>query len=624
MTSTIQRGSKSIAAVAAFAAFLATFNETFLNIAFSPIMTDFGLSVSSVQWLATALMLGAAVMVPVSAFAYRSLPTRPLFVATVGLLVIGSLVGALAPSFPILLIGRVIQALGTGLLIPIGMNITLEVAPREKLGTYMGVMGSMTTLGPSSSVMLSGVLLSFFDWRSLLWAFLGLSVACMLCGLFFLPNVAKLTHPRLDVLSVVLIGLALVGLFYGISTIFSGSFLVAGVAFVIGAICLVLFVRRQGRLDQPLINLQPLKVRAFSLGAIVNVIALISMFAMNIVIPMFMQSVLGISSMNASLVLFPAIALSCVLSPVAGRLSDKHGPIWLLITGFVLITVFTCAISVVIPGGSILALALLYMPVIGGSALIIGPIQGFALSKLSHELAPHGVTVMSTGFQIAGCVGASLMTGIYAGVTTSQVVSGIAPTAAASTGFLVAGLVTAVFAIIGIALVIWLRSITQATVESVSTAISPLSQIMKSDVYALEATQSIGVALRLLVEKKISGAPVVGSDGGLVGFLSDGDVMRFLAAQHPAFKNAWSFVAESGNEDFDETLSKLVKLPVAEIATRHVISIDIKTTMSEVCKILADHHLRKAPVVDGGRMVGIVNRSNISRFVLANARPDLS
>ena len=170
MTATLRKPS-TIVAVAAFAAFLATFNETFLNVAFAPIMANLGVDVSTVQWLATAYMLGAAVMVPVSAFAYRSVPTRPLFVGTVALLVIGSVIGALAPSFPVLLAGRIVQALGTGLLIPIGMNITLEVAPREKLGTYMGIMGAMTTLGPSLSVIVAGVLLAAFSWHMLMAVF---------------------------------------------------------------------------------------------------------------------------------------------------------------------------------------------------------------------------------------------------------------------------------------------------------------------------------------------------------------------------------------------------------------------------------------------------------------------
>lgn len=146
--------------VAAFAAFLATFNETFLNVGFAPIMESIDVGVNTVQWLATGYMLGAAVMVPVSAFAFRSFPTKPLFCATMALLVVGSAIGALAPNFAVLLAGRIVQALGTGMLIPIGMNITLAVAPRERLGTYMGIMGAMTTLGPSSSVILAGLILA--------------------------------------------------------------------------------------------------------------------------------------------------------------------------------------------------------------------------------------------------------------------------------------------------------------------------------------------------------------------------------------------------------------------------------------------------------------------------------
>ena len=178
--------------VAAFSAFLATFNETFLNVSFAAVMDDFGVGVNTVQWLATAYMLGAAVMVPVSAFFYRSIKTRPLYLFTVGLLIAGSIIGALSVNFPMLLAGRIIQALGTGMLIPIGMNITLEVAPKHKLGAYMGIMGAMTTLGPSSSVIIAGVLLEFFHWHILLWFFAALSLICFICGAVLLKNVAKL------------------------------------------------------------------------------------------------------------------------------------------------------------------------------------------------------------------------------------------------------------------------------------------------------------------------------------------------------------------------------------------------------------------------------------------------
>jgi DHA2 family lincomycin resistance protein-like MFS transporter len=453
----VKHSPKLIIAVAACAAFLATFNETFLNVALTPIMLDLKIDVSTVQWLATAYMLGAAVMVPVSAFAYRSLPTKPLFLGTVGLFIVGSILGALAQTFPLLLAGRIVQALGTGLLIPVGMNITLDTAPRNKLGTSMGIMGAMTTLGPSSSVVIAGALLSFYDWHMLLWVFAGLSTACFLFGAFVLSDIAKLTHPRLDVLSVILIGLALVGILYGISTVFAGSILIAVTSFVAGIVLIVAFVRRQGRLAQPLIDLSPFKVMPFRLGVIINMISLVTMFAMNIIIPMFMQGVLEVPALFASLTLFPAIALCCVVSPLAGRIYDRHGAGVLLPLGFVLIAVFAVLLSLFITGGSIVVLALLYIPVICGSALIIGPVQSLALSHLTFEQNPHGVTLMSTGFQVAGCIGASLFTGVYASIAAAAAGSNVSSVQSSGTGFLAAGLLTALFALAGVGLAFAIR-----------------------------------------------------------------------------------------------------------------------------------------------------------------------
>ncbi|AFM41090.1 arabinose efflux permease family protein [Desulfosporosinus acidiphilus SJ4] len=439
------RKPETIVFIAAFSAFLATFNETFLNVAFSPIMDNLGVGVSTVQWLATAYMLGAAVMVPVSAFLYRSVPTKCLYLISVGLLVAGSVIGALAVNFPMLLVGRIVQAIGTGMLIPIGMNITLEVAQKRKLGTYMGIMGAMTTLGPSSSVIVAGVLLSFFNWHMLFWVFTALSAICFICGVCLLSNVAELTHPKLDLASTIQVGFALIGILYGVSTIFSGNILIALIAIVVGILCLIAFIARQNKLSEPLINLRPLSVKPFAIGVIINMISLVVIFAMNIVIPVFMQSALEASALDSSLTLFPAILLSCVVSPIAGRVYDRYGVKALLPLGFVLICVCTFALALAKNTGSPVLLAALYIPVICGSALIIGPVQSFALSFLTPELNPHGVTVMSTGFQIAGCIGSSLFSGVYS------------LSAAPSNGFTAASLLAAVFALGGFFLALYVR-----------------------------------------------------------------------------------------------------------------------------------------------------------------------
>lgn len=620
--------------VAAFAAFLATFNETFLNVGFAPIMESLSVDVSTVQWLAAAYMLGAAVMVPVSAFAYRSFPTRPLFCATTALLVIGSVVGALAQNFAVLLIGRIIQALGTGMLIPIGMNITLEVAPREKLGTYMGIMGAMTTLGPSSSVILAGLILAVADWHMLLWTFAALSTLCFLAGAIILRDIAKLSYPHLDALSVALIGIALIGILYGISTVFGGNVIIALVAAIIGIIALVAFIKRQGKLAEPLINLEPLKIAPFAVGVIANMLSLIVIFAMNIIVPTFMQSILGTPALVASLTLFPAILCSCVVSPVAGRVFDKHGPGVLLPLGFACMAVFSVLTGLFIATANPIVLALIYIPVICGSALVIGPVQSFALSKLSYQLNPHGVTVMSTGFQIAGCIGSSVFTGVYAAVSAVTAAGGASAAQAATQGMVVTGCLVGAVALVGFIVTLWIRrqaassaitateSWEQAQVEEAAhesgMSIEPnVVSLMKTDVYTLAEDALASDAMQLFVSKGISGAPVVSERGAIVGFVSDGDVMRSLANQVPTFKSAWSFIVELDNEDFNKTLGEVMKTPVSQMATRNVITVNATDDMGAVARVLVDNHLKKAPVMQDGRMVGIINRSNITAYAVS-------
>lgn len=616
---------KTALIVAAFAAFLATFNETFLNVGFAPIMADLAVDVSTVQWLATAYMLGAAVMVPVSAFAYRSFPTRPLFCTTTALLVIGSVVGALATDFTVLLIGRVIQALGTGMLIPIGMNITLEVAPREKLGSYMGIMGAMTTLGPSSSVILAGVILAFADWHMLLWVFGGLSLLCFLSGAILLRDIAHLTHPRLDALSVAFIGIALIGVLYGVSTIFVADVLIAVGSIVVGVIFGVMFVRRQSKLEEPLINLRPLRVPAFAVGTIVNMLSLIAIFAMNIIVPTYMQSVLGTEPLVASLILFPAILCSCVASPIAGRIYDRHGAGVLLPLGFACIAVFSVATAALIATASPIILAIIYVPVICGSALIIGPVQSFALSRLAPQENPHGVTIMSTGFQVAGCIGSSVFTGVYALVGAMAASGGAAAAQAATDGMLATGIMVGIFAVAGFCLALWIRaqgkhSVIVAGVSNYDAAEAEqgatLVSIMKTDVYTVNPATSVAEALELFAAKGVSGMPVVDDDHRVVGFVSDGDVMSSLADQVPAFKTAWSFMVERENTDFDTTVRETLALPVSAIATKRVITVNVDDDLGEVARVLAEGHLKKAPVLRDGRMVGIINRSNITHYAI--------
>lgn len=603
-----------ILVVTAFASFLATFNETFLNIAFTPIMKDFGVSVGTVQWLTTAYMLGAAIMVPVSAFLFRKFKTKPLFLFTVGLLIIGSLICALALNFEILLIGRIIQSLGTGMLIPIGMNLTLSVVPKEQIGTYMGIMGAMTTLGPSLSIIGAGFLLSIGSWHILFWVFETLTCILFILASIILGKSEKVGNPKLDIISVIFISLALIGILYGISTIFQGNLIIALLAIIIiGIIFLILFVNRQKKIKEPLISLEPLKVKEFKTGIILNMLALMIVFAMNIIMPLFIQNALDVPAFTASLTLFPAIICSCIIAPIAGKIYDKKGAKQILPFGFFLMFIFIALLGITRNVNSLLLIGILYIPVIIGSAFIIGPVQSFALSHLNHKQNPHGVTMMSTGFQVAGCAGSSLFTGVYSLMIGLSIASDASEVEGLHTAFLVTLLVAAIISIIGF--------IISLSVKRYEKTAQPekhitLSTIMKKDVFTVKDTDDLLTVLKTISDKKISGVPVVDKKGKLTGFISDGDIMRYLSKSHPLFVNAYSFAAINQENNFDEKLDNLMKNKAKDVANKKIITIDINTSVEDVCSILNDKHLKKAPVMENGKMVGIINRSNITKYAV--------
>lgn len=459
MSSPTSRSVGAVIFVVAYTTFLATFNETFLNVALTPMMQDLGVGSATIGWVTTAYMLAAAIMVPVTGFLYRSVRTHRLLMTALTLLLAGAILGAVAPNFAVVLTSRIVQALGTGMIVPIGMNLTLAVSPREKLGTNMGVVSAMTTLGPAFGPIIAGTILQFSTWHTLFVAFAALIALAWVVAFICVGDEAELTNPKLDALSTALISLALIGILYGISTIFSGSTGLATACLIVGVIALAGFVVRQGRLSEPLIDLRPLGNRGFTIGLCVIFMSLMIVFSMNILLPMFMQSALGFSAFNAALTLLPACILSCILAPIAGSLFDRYGLRISLPLALAVVVLFTFALSTLGEGAGSWQIMACYAPVIAGTAFTMGPAQTFALASLERPLFSHGTTIISTAFQVAGCIGSSLFMGILSGVQAGRMSAGASMASATAAGFHTAALVAAGIAVVALVLALRLARI---------------------------------------------------------------------------------------------------------------------------------------------------------------------
>lgn len=379
-------------------------------------MEEFHISLPTVQWMATGFMLVMGIVIPVSALLLQWFTTRQLFLGTMTVFSIGTAISAMAPSFSILLVGRLIQAVGTGLLMPIIFNVFLLIYPPHKRGKIMGIVGLVIMFAPAIGPTLSGVIVEYLGWRYLFITVLPFAVFSIAFAYKFLINVSEVTKPKIDVLSLVFSTIGFGSIIYGFSAAgeSDAGFLSPGVLIPItlGIVGIILFSVRQLKLEEPVMNLRVFKYPMYTHAVIMFLIIIMSMFASEIILPIYMQGPLALTAATAGLILLPGSILNGIMSPFMGHLFDKFGPRWLMIPAtFVLSgTVFMFSrldvdtpIWVVITGYILLMLSV---------SAIMMPAETNGLNQLPKHLYPHGTAVMTTLQPVAGAIGVSVFISI--------------------------------------------------------------------------------------------------------------------------------------------------------------------------------------------------------------------
>ncbi|MDR3601543.1 MAG: MDR family MFS transporter [Desulfosporosinus sp.] len=402
--------------------FIALLNETLLNVAFPQLMSTLHVSTSTVQWLGTAYMLIIGILVPVVAFLLKTFSTKKLYLTAMILFVVGTICCGFSELFPVLLIFRIVQGAGTGMLIPIMMNTILEIYPTDKRGAAMGTSVLVIVVAPAIGPTLSGLILQYLNWHWLFFLILPLALLAIILGMITLENVTTLTKPKIDVLSVVLSTLGFGGLIFGICSIENMGFLNSTV--MVSLLCgiggLILFSKRQFALKQPMLELRALQYPTFTLGAVLMFIAFMMPFAVGIILPTYTQSALGLTPFAAGLALLPGSILGGVITPLSGRLYDKIGARPLVIGGFAALTVAMFFLSQISASTNLIMLIILQTCMTFGISLIFTPTQTNSLNQLPKEYNAHGVAILNTMQQIAAAFGSSLFIGLMGTVQTKH------------------------------------------------------------------------------------------------------------------------------------------------------------------------------------------------------------
>ena len=448
-----------IVGVVVFGAFLALLNQTVMSPALPVIMADFAIDASTAQWIMSIYPLVSGIMVPVSAFLIDRFSTRKLFFAATGTFALGTALCALSPSFFLLICGRVLQAAASGVLLPLVAVVPMLVFPVEKRGTAMGIAGIVMSAGPAVGPVVGGAIIDSYGWRVTLGCIVPLALIILIAGVFLLENVGELKRPKLDVCSVILSTVAFGGMLYGFSSVSSLGWTspVVLIAIAAGFICLALFIRRQLKIDEPLLELRCLKSGDFCVAAIVVTLINAACLVTNTLLPILLQTAMGASALETGMVMLPAAAVGIIISPLSGIIFDKFGPRVISIIGLALMTAALFALSRMGADSPIFLVAVLCAAQAAGQSLANMPVNTWGVNALENNLIAHGNAIANTGRQVAGGLGTAIIVTLMTSVTMSAGASGASTVAATVSGTSAAymacagiGLVSLVFGIVKI------------------------------------------------------------------------------------------------------------------------------------------------------------------------------
>jgi EmrB/QacA subfamily drug resistance transporter len=413
----IKRG--AILTVMLLGSFVAILNQTLMNVALPEMMIDLDISANTAQWLTTGYMLVNGVLIPVTAFLIERFTTRQLFLTSMGLFAAGTLICAISPTFEFLLMGRVVQAAGAGIIMPLLMIVILTIFPIEKRGKAMGFIGLAMTFAPAIGPTLSGWIIQNYSWRVLFYVVLPIAIIDFFVAVLLLKNVTQLSYPKIDIPGIILSTLGFGGLLYGFSSAGNAGWTSVEVitSIIIGIIALAIFIRRQMTVKNPMLEFRVFKYNMFTLTTIINVIITMAMFAGMILVPIYLQNIRGFTPLESGLLLLPGAILMGIMSPITGWIFDKIGARWLAVIGLAITTITTWEFSMLTDSTTYTTLIIVYTARMFGMSMLMMPIMTAGLNQLPQRLNAHGTAMSNTFRQVSGALGTAFLVTVMSNQT---------------------------------------------------------------------------------------------------------------------------------------------------------------------------------------------------------------
>ncbi|UXV47310.1 DHA2 family efflux MFS transporter permease subunit [Staphylococcus aureus] len=416
----VSRG--KILAALLFGMFIAILNQTLLNVALPKINTEFNISASTGQWLMTGFMLVNGILIPITAYLFNKYSYRKLFLVALVLFTIGSLICAISMNFPIMMVGRVLQAIGAGVLMPLGSIVIITIYPPEKRGAAMGTMGIAMILAPAIGPTLSGYIVQNYHWNVMFYGMFIIGIIAILVGFVWFKLYQYTTNPKANIPGIIFSTIGFGALLYGFSEAGNkgwGSVEIETM-FASGIIFIILFVIRELRMKAPMLNLEVLKFPTFTLTTVINMVVMMSLYCGMILLPIYLQNLRGFSALDSGLLLLPGSLIMGLLGPFAGKLLDTIGLKPLAIFGIAVMTYATWELTKLNMDTPYMTIMGIYVLRSFGMAFIMMPMVTAAINALPGRLASHGNAFLNTMRQLAGSIGTAILVTVMTTQTTQH------------------------------------------------------------------------------------------------------------------------------------------------------------------------------------------------------------
>lgn len=392
-------------------AFVAILNQTLLNVAIPHIMNDFNVSPSTVQWLSTGYMLTNGVFIPITAFLISRLGTRKLFITAISSFTVGSIICSLSTTFSLLMLGRVIQAAGAGVMMPLLMTVFLTIYPPEKRGAAMGLFGVAILFAPAIGPTLSGWLIGHYSWRILFDIVIPFGIAAIIMAVAWMIDVTEITKPKFDTYGFIFSTIGFGFLLYGFSEAGNNGWdsKVVAISLIIGVLGLIAFIWCELTTDEPMLDLRVFKYDIFTLTTIIGMVINMAMFAAMLLLPIYLQNIRGFTALDSGLLMLPGAIIMAIMLPISGRLFDKLGARWLAVFGLIITVLTTWQFTHLSMTTSYAYIMLLYVMRMFGMSFLSMTVQTEGMNQLPQHLVGHGTSASNTARTVAGSIGTAFL-----------------------------------------------------------------------------------------------------------------------------------------------------------------------------------------------------------------------